>query len=53
MTPSHPALRQAEEIYRRVAFDTFAQDLKMGLNLGSAAPSRYRRSPGCSPPPAG
>ncbi|MFD5391339.1 hypothetical protein ACFWMG_41775 [Streptomyces sp. NPDC127074] len=33
MTPP-TALRQAEEIYRRMAFDTFAQDLKMGLNLG-------------------
>ncbi|MEV6127744.1 oxygenase MpaB family protein [Streptomyces violaceusniger] len=34
MKPPPTALRRAEEIYRRVAFDTFAQDLKMGLNLG-------------------
>ncbi|MFI0773733.1 oxygenase MpaB family protein [Streptomyces sp. NPDC021212] len=27
-------LREAEETYRRMAYDTVAQDLKMGLNLG-------------------
>jgi len=28
------ALREAEETYRRMAYDTFARDLKMGFNLG-------------------
>ncbi|MEU1804519.1 oxygenase MpaB family protein [Streptomyces sp. NPDC019937] len=28
------ALREAEETYRRMAYDTFAGDLKMGFNLG-------------------
>ncbi|WP_086015833.1 oxygenase MpaB family protein [Streptomyces himastatinicus] len=28
------ALHEAEETYRRMAYDTFARDLKMGFNLG-------------------